>query len=187
MVSGGENDWEERPKKGKHRATDVFNTYAFSVKMKAMGKRGRQTGALWVGLLLSWASGAQGLLDGTWSGVLTFRGKEIPMSLQMDVSRKGKIRGTLYLYPAPGEVFTTKVSGRLYRDRSLSLQDEMLAPEGAVGHERYYPRDYQLVFRRSIWESTLEGYWQEQIPTPLTPTSRKGRVFLKKMKATPKA
>ncbi len=186
MTSGGK-EWEEHPEIGKHCARYQFNTYVFSVKMHRMGRRERRAGALLAGLLLSGVVAAQSLLDGTWSGVLTFRGKEIPMSLQMQVNRKGRIKGTLYLYPGADEVITTRVSGKWYHDRSLSLKDELLAPEGAVGHERYYPRDYQLVFRRSIWESTLEGYWQEQIPTPLTRTSRKGRVFLKKMKTSPKA
>jgi len=127
---------------------------------------------------------------GYWEGVLTFHAIEHRFEMQIKVVKK-KISGVVYLYKSDNEVIAMKILGKLYWDHSMNIYDLKLkgidAGEAEMEGGFYFPKDYQLVYNRSLWESTLEGFWQEQIPEILNEHSKKGRIFLKRAKKRPKS
>jgi|GEM_PF-1622108 len=128
--------------------------------------------------------------SGFWEGVLTFRASEHRFEMQIVVKKK-KISGVAYLYKTDNEVVTMKIFGKLYWDHSMNIYDLKLTEMGLEEAEKEetfsFQKEYQLVYNRSLWDSTLEGFWQEQIPELLDEHSKKGRIFLKRAKKQPKS
>lgn len=139
---------------------------------------------LFVGSMLPILS-AQKHLEGLWSGEITKGGiyskEAYKFELYIEVE-KGKIKGRSYIYVENDEIIQMDVNGKLYEDRSIYLTDiEFIPIEGSTLIPPF-TRKYQLVYNRSIWENSMEGYWQEIIPKPLAEKRRRGRISLKKIK-----
>lgn len=147
----------------------------------------KSSSTLFLLLLPLWLS-AQNGLEGLWEGTITegdltrtsgYR-FELYLSVEDDV-----IEGVSTVYINQDSIIKQQLRGRMYQDRSIGLQevDQGQHREDARRFGRpveAFFRKYQFEFDRSIWESTLEGYWQEVIPTPFAPKRRRGRIFLER-------
>lgn len=128
---------------------------------------------------------AQKGLAGLWEGTLTYREKEYKLEIFIKVFKKGKLEGKTYIYQTENDVIEAAVDGKLHSDRSLNLYDLKVDYTGPSEQIEVFPKNYQLSYKRSIWELTLEGFWQEQVPHGINEKSKLGRIFLKKAKPKP--
>ncbi|NRB63181.1 MAG: hypothetical protein HRU40_09195 [Saprospiraceae bacterium] len=136
-------------------------------------------------LLISPMAFAQEKLEGLWKGSITDGGLDSENSYDFEVfiKKEGKkIRGKSYVHLERGKVVEMEIRGMLYGDMSLYLTDVEFIPLEGVEVKPRYTRKYQLLYRPSIWETTLNGYWQALIPTPFFDGRDRGRIFLKKVK-----
>ena len=138
------------------------------------------------------ALGAQksGGLEGLWKGSITLGGLEdqqqVPFELYLTWIKK-ELVGKSYLYLADGRVLEMEVRGTLYGDLSIYLEDQEFIPQpGQSGQPPYY-RKYQLMYMPSIWNTRMEGFWQEIMPEYFSEKRRLGRIKLKKIKDPEKA
>ncbi|HMQ49418.1 MAG TPA: hypothetical protein PKA00_18360 [Saprospiraceae bacterium] len=133
---------------------------------------------------------AQKGLEGNWEGKITFGGldgqEQYRFELVLEVKDRS-IKGRSYIYISEDSIIYRELSGKIYEDNSVSLKEVFLEdPNGekrvnsdSVGN---YGRKYQFVYERSIWESTLNGYWQEVIVLPFHARREMGRIYLEKKK-----
>lgn len=131
---------------------------------------------------------AQNGLEGLWEGTIT----------EGDLSRKDGYRFQLYLtveagviegvstiYVSQDSIIKQKLRGRMYQDRSIGLQEvdqgqyEKAAERTDMPAATFF-RKYQFIFNRGLYESKLNGYWQEVTPTPLSVERKRGRIFLER-------
>lgn len=131
-----------------------------------------------------------GGLEGLWKGSMTLGGledqREVTFELYLSLEEKHLI-GKSYLYLSDEEVVEMEVRGTLYGDLSLYLQDREFIPEPGSDEEAPFYRKYQLMYMPSIWNTKMEGYWQEVTPNYFSEDRRLGRIKLKKMKDPGKA
>ncbi len=128
---------------------------------------------------------AQGRLEGLWDGTITFGGLHSSKryKFQLWIQSTGKsIKGRSYIYLTDKNVIEMGISGRLFDDLSLALQDvEHIPLEGSTTVPPFY-RKYQIIFRRTLSESTLDGYWQQILDhNPMDENRQLGRIQLKKI------
>ncbi len=136
---------------------------------------------------------AQKALSGIWEGIITEGGLHTKDGHRFELFlqvQDGHIKGQSYIYIRKDSIITRRLSGRMYEDRSVYLEE---AParlgnwEEGQGSAGEFSRKYQFVFKRSIWDSSLEGYWQD-IPTDSSSHKRqRGRIILKKKAPDTKA
>lgn len=136
--------------------------------------------------LLSVFSFAQKSLEGVWVGTITDGIRsESGYKFEMIIEVKGKtIKGRSYVHIGPDEVIEMELSGKMYEDRSLYMKDIQFIPTAGKEVPPPFNRKYQFAYDRSIWESTLEGYWQEVRGDTFNPKRQRGRIILKKMSNT---
>lgn len=129
---------------------------------------------------------AQEDLEGLWKGTITAGGLESEESytFELFLKKEGKkLTGKSYVHLERGKVIEMEVRGWLYGDMSIYMTDgEFIPVEGTGVKPRFY-RKYQLMYRPSIWKTTLNGYWQEIIPQPFFDGRDRGRIFLKKVES----
>ena len=128
---------------------------------------------------------AQKGLEGLWEGTLTLKGKEYKFEVLLTVSGKGQLEGKTYIYESDRDIVEATISGRLHYDHSINLNDLEVSYTGPSEWVEVYKKNYQLIWSRSIFGSKLEGYWQEQIPFGVDEKTKRGRIYLKKMKEKP--
>ena len=134
-------------------------------------------------------SEAQTGLEGLWEGTLSTGGIHSRTGYKFElylkkVGRKWQGRSLIYL--DDGTTLEMNVHGRFYEDRSLYFRDiEFIPIEGSDFLPEFY-RKYELIYERSIYESKLDGYWQE-IGKSFEKRRKQGRIFLRKVKAPSKA
>lgn len=134
-------------------------------------------------LLIALSLSAQKSLEGLWVGTVTGgihseTGYKFEMIIEVE---GGTIKGKSYVHLGPDEVIEMELRGRMYQDRSIYMQDiEFVATEGKEILPQFY-RKYQFAYSRSIWESSLEGYWQEIREDAFHPNRKRGRIILKKV------
>ncbi|MCP3928395.1 MAG: hypothetical protein GY705_04770, partial [Bacteroidetes bacterium] len=124
-------------------------------------------------------------LAGLWQGVITKgglssqAGDKFELYLEKDGSQ---IKGRSYIYLDNGNVIEMDVTGRLFDDRSMGLYDIQFISQEGSDFEPPFNRKYQLIYKKSVWESetSLKGYWQENITSPFATKRKRGRIFLKK-------
>ncbi|MCG8326547.1 MAG: hypothetical protein MI974_02620 [Chitinophagales bacterium] len=141
-------------------------------------------------LCISMASFAQSGLAGIWEGTITYGGIESQTGYKFELflELEGKyIKGRSYIYIRPDSIIHQDLSGRMYEDRSIYLKEvnvDYSDPESFDSRdevpEDLFVRKYQFIYNRSIWDSSIEGYWQEMIPTPFDYRRDRGRIKLKK-------
>lgn len=123
-------------------------------------------------------------LDGLYEGTLTRGGiysKEgLRFELLLEV-KGNKVKGRSYIHISENEVIEMDIRGILYNDRSIYLEDTNFVSQTDSEITPPFNRKYQLVFNRSIWDSTLEGYWQEIRTDVFHEKRHRGRIFLKKV------
>jgi hypothetical protein len=131
-------------------------------------------------LLLS----AQSRLEGLWEGSITLDGiyssKEHRFQMLIRYN-SGSISGRSYIYLPNGEILEMEIQGRLYDDWSISVYDIKFIPIGGSSLKPPFKRKYQLLYQTSIWETTLNGYWQEIKEEALDKKRHLGRITLKKL------
>ena len=132
--------------------------------------------------------GAQSLVDGTWEGTITLE-RPAPhreYKFQLVLKRSGnEVRGTSYIFYDEQPV-AMDLNGEFYGDRSMRLfNQQVLYPTLEVDKEKHI-RKYQIMYKRSVWGDTIEGYWQEK-NDPIFAKYRKGRVYLKRAESPGKA
>ncbi len=124
------------------------------------------------------------LVEGVWQGELRLDGLEGQQKVKFELHLKADgqfLNGKTYLYTPEGQVYTLPVEGWIYSDRSIYLRevwpDEAPATAGTLPD---FTRKFQLLFSRSIWETTLEGYWQQIHLDPFDRERRRGRLLLQR-------
>ena len=127
---------------------------------------------------------AQHRLEGLWEGTMTRggiysdQGYKFELLIEIEGSQ---IKGRSYVYLSDEEVIEMDVTGKIYGDRSIYFEDiEFISQQDA---ELFPPfnRKYQLVYHRSIWKNTMEGYWQEIRKEVFHEKRKRGRIFLTKV------
>lgn len=133
---------------------------------------------------------AQNGLEGLWSGSISERGsaESHPFELYLTLE-DGYIKGMSYTYIRPDSIVQQALIGRMYQDRSIYMR-EVDSPEAALkslnkqqfdwAGDSPFVRKYQFIFDRSIWESKLEGHWQEASPPPMATGRKAGVIKLKR-------
>lgn len=137
-------------------------------------------------LLLCNQSFAQTKLEGLWEGSITIGGiygqTGYKFVLLLEVYGK-EVFGQASVYLSDSRVIRTDVKGQLYDDRSVYLEDVKFVPIEPKDPNPIFLRKYQFIFNKSIWNSSLDGYWQELTPKVMKPERKRGRIFLKKGKS----
>lgn len=127
-------------------------------------------------------------LEGSWVGTITTGGLNSKQTYKFELilARSGKngLKGRSFVHVSPSEVIEMDISGKLYGDQSIYLEDLIYLPSEGKEAAPPYDRKYELIFNRSIWNSNLEGFWQEKRPDPFFPMRSRGRIYLKKKKAS---
>lgn len=135
---------------------------------------------------------AQKGLAGLWEGVITEGGihttKGHRFQLYLEVNEK-YIKGRSYIYIGNDSIGQMDLRGQIYHDNSVYLEEvnpQWTAEEEAAIEEGASPdqfsRKYQFIYKRSLWDPSLEGYWQEVTPMPFSFKRERGRIFLEKKK-----
>lgn len=140
---------------------------------------------------------AQNGLAGLWEGEITKGGLHTENGYRFELYltvKDGHIKGQSYIYVSEDSIITRRLSGRMYEDRSIYLEE--VSP-GLVSssNESFsgdvsasaFTRKYQILYNRSIWDTNLEGYWQEVTPHSFSEKRQRGRVKLKKKENKAKA
>ena len=142
-------------------------------------------------LCVSLTVSAQSRLEGTWKGTMTIGGLESNETVQMElyIQKKGaKLVGRSYITLKNKEVIEMEVKGSLYGDLSLYLRETDFIPvPGQEENKPKFNRKYQLMYMPSIWDTKMEGYWQELTDHYFSEGRRLGKIKLKKMKDLKKA
>lgn len=136
--------------------------------------------------LLNLPGNAQKGIDGHWEGQITLGGldgqKTIPLELFL-VMDGTLISGRSYLYVDDVNVIVMSIKGRLYGDRSAHIEEFEFFPTDNPELLPPFFRKYQFIYYRSIWDSRLEGFWQEiKSDTPLDEKRARGRLILTRTK-----
>lgn len=127
---------------------------------------------------------AQNRLEGLWEGSITLNGinstKENRFQMLIHYE-EGGVHGRSYIYLDNGEILEMEIKGKLYGDWSLSIYDIKFMPIAGSELQAPFKRKYQLVYKTSIWETSLNGYWQEIKEESFDPKRSLGRISLKKL------
>lgn len=126
---------------------------------------------------------AQKSLEGLWVGTITDGiHSETGYKFEMIIEIEGKtIKGRSFVHIGPNEIIEMELSGRMYEDRSIYMKDMEFIPTEGKEVPPPFNRKYQFAYDRSIWESTLEGYWQEVRGDSFNPKRQRGKIILKKV------
>ncbi len=124
-------------------------------------------------------------LQGQWEGTITIGGiqSEQGLPFELFLYRDGKrLWGRSYVHLDGRRIIAMDLEGFLYQDQSVGLREVKFG--GATDNDLYPPfnRQYQLIFRRSFDDGTLNGYWQEMRSDSFHEKRRRGRILLEKKK-----
>lgn len=134
-------------------------------------------------VLVTTALSAQKQLNGLWEGVMTRNSLESSVGYRFELYLKTEgtaITGRSYLYLEDGEIIEMELSGYVYQDRSVYIQEVKWVKREGQKIEPPFLRKFQLVYERSIWENKLEGYWQEKKSGEVLKSKEYGRILLKR-------
>ncbi len=104
----------------------------------------------------------------------------LPMQLYLTVE-EGVIKGRSYVTLPDGKVLRMDLKGRLYGDRSFSLYEMNFVGDSENDIMPEFNRQYQIVYKPDLWDSTIRGFWQE-IKPHVREDRRRGRMVLRKRK-----
>lgn len=151
----------------------------------------RHTALLLFFLVFSVAGLAQKSIEGLWEGKMTFGGitseEGYDFALYLKLNGR-KVSGHSTITLEDGKTIDMEVNGILYHDQSIYMTDVKFMPIEGVSAAPPFNRKYQLIYHRSIFGSTLDGWWQEVRDKKIMDEKRpRGRIFLKKVKKSQKA
>ncbi|NJB85006.1 hypothetical protein GGR26_000751 [Lewinella marina] len=136
-------------------------------------------------LLLPVCLKAQPALDGLWEGTMTVGGlysdQALPMQLYLTI-RGQQVTGRSYVTLPNGNILRMDLQGYLYHDRSLALAEINFVGDSDNDVIPEFSRQYQIVYKPDLWDSTLKGFWQEMSTEHLGKDRRLGRIVLRKQK-----
>jgi hypothetical protein len=127
----------------------------------------------------------QKTLEGQWEGHITtsgiYSGEQLPMQIYLTI-KGGRVEGRTYVVIGEGQIVQMDLVGRIYKDSSIQFEEVKY-----VGDENndYFPkfnRQYQLAWKRDLWDASLIGYWQEVTTKTFYSFRERGRITLKKVK-----
>ncbi len=142
-------------------------------------------------LMLAGALSAQNGLEGLWAGSITEKGTGEELQVELYLTLEGGyIKGMSYIYVSKDSIIQQELIGKMYQDRSIYMREvtdgeygiDNITPKQLEGGK--YVRKYQFEFKRSIWESSLNGFWQEITPTPFSVERKLGRIKLERKKSS---
>ena len=119
-------------------------------------------------------------ISGFWDGFLTLNGQRYTIEIHINVEEGGQLNGFTSVSLPTGKAVEMKINGKVHFDRSVTVREFSIVNEEELQDVQWYKKNFQLTFKRDLWETTLEGYWQEQIPQVIDERTKKGQVFLKK-------
>jgi hypothetical protein len=131
-------------------------------------------------LLLTNLNAQSQLISGLWDGHLVLNQQKYTIEMNINVKNNGKLNGFTSVSLPDGRVVEMKIRGQLHMDRSVTVREFRIVNKDELEDVDWYKRNFQLMFKRDLWQMTLEGYWQEQIPQMVDEKTRIGSVFLKK-------
>ena len=131
-------------------------------------------------------------VEGLWVGKITIGGiySEEGYPFELYLTRDGKrVHGRSYIYLDDSTRLEMDMWGTYFRDRSIYFEEVNYVPVAGQKDmsKSFFFRRYQLMYKRSIWESTLNGFWQDRKVEKFGENRKRGRVFLKKAKEPTKA
>ena len=125
-------------------------------------------------------------LEGRWEGVITKNGLETDDGYKFELFlevENGFVKGRSYIHLSDTLIVEMDISGRLYGDRSVYIEDINYISSSHSDYIPNFARKYQFLHNRSVFGSTLEGYWQQKIKDPFNEQRNRGRILLKKIKS----
>ena len=135
-------------------------------------------------LLFSLSLAAQLEFEGLWEGTITVGGIQSTKGYPVQVyfERQGKkISGRSYVYLSETRVIEMNLSGYLYDDLSVYIDEVEYINRNGDSYVPPFLRKYQLMWNRSINGSSLNGYWQEIRQEIFDAKRERGRIFLKRV------
>ena len=135
-------------------------------------------------LLFSLSLAAQLEFEGLWEGTITVGGIQSTQGypVQVYLERQGKkISGRSYVYLSETRVIEMNLSGYLYDDLSVYIDEVEYINRNGDSYVPPFLRKYQLMWNRSINGSSLNGYWQEIRQEIFAAKRERGRIFLKRV------
>lgn len=127
----------------------------------------------------------QKTLEGQWEGYITtggiYSGQKLPVSLFLTI-KGNQVEGRSYVKIGETETIQMDLTGRMFKDNSIQLTEVKFVGDA---HNDYFPkfnRQYQMVWKRDLWDASLEGYWQEVTDQTFYNFRERGRMSLKKKK-----
>lgn len=127
---------------------------------------------------------AQIQFDGLWEGTISLSGPEgfANYPLQVYLEKQGKkVTGRCYIYLTNERVVETELNGRLYDDLSVYIDDIVFVPNANDDYEPPFLRKYQLIWKRGINGSSMNGYWQEVRKDIFDEGRQRGRINLRRV------
>ncbi len=126
---------------------------------------------------------AQSVPTGLWEGYITVGGLDSDVGYKFELQLEGngkRLKGRSYIQMGDQKVIMD-VAGKMYKDRSVYLREVRFIESGDGTYKPKFKRKYQLVYRRSLYEKSIEGYWQEIRPDSESEKRERGRIVLKRI------
>ena len=134
---------------------------------------------------LSTQLNAQKGLDGVWEGTITIGGiystQALPIQLYLTVEGN-RVEGRSYVKTGENTTVQMHLSGRVFRDNSIQLSEVEFIGDEENDQFPKFNRQYQLIWKRDLWEAGLNGYWQEVTNITFAKFRQRGRLKLTKQK-----
>lgn len=123
-------------------------------------------------------------LEGVWKGTLTTsihsdRGYPFELYLYRDGSR---VWGRSYVTVQADSTIVMDLQGQLHQDYSISLRETQFSGDRIRGPLAPFFRRYQLLFKRGLFDASLNGFWQEARDDSFYQGRKRGRIYLRKVK-----
>ncbi len=136
-------------------------------------------------LLLCFALAAQKGLEGLWEGSITrggiYANTKLPLQIYLTVEGK-EVAGRTYVMIAEGKTVQMDLRGKLFNDNSIQLTEIKFVGEEKNDYFPKFSRQYQLSWKRDLWDARLEGFWQEVTSETFHTFRERGRLELRKKK-----
>lgn len=128
---------------------------------------------------------AQKGLEGLWEGHITrggiYTNNQLPFQIYLSVKGK-QVEGRSYVNTEDGKTLQMELRGQLYQDHSMQLKEVKFVGDE---HNPFFPkfnRQYQIRWKRDLWDAQLEGFWQEVTDETFGSFRERGRLLLRKKK-----
>jgi hypothetical protein len=107
------------------------------------------------------------------------RGFPIELFLYRDGSR---VWGRSYVTVQKDSTIVMDLEGKIHGDLSISLKEVRFGGDTVRGPLAPFGRRYQLIFKRGLYDASLNGFWQEIRDDVFNDRRNRGRIYLRKDK-----